>query len=34
MATLATTIGKTDAAIREDVMFELKYDPNPTLRSP
>jgi len=30
MATLATTIGKTDAAIREDVMFELKYDPKIT----
>lgn len=30
MATLATTIVKTDAAIREDVMFELKYDPKIT----
>ena len=30
MATLTTTIGKSDSAIREDVIFELKYDPKIT----
>jgi osmotically-inducible protein OsmY len=30
MAALATTLGKSDTTIREDVVFELKYDPKIT----
>ena len=30
MAGIATTLGKSDATIREDVIFELKYDPKIT----
>ena len=30
MAALASTLPKTDASIREDVVFELKYDPKIT----
>src|ERR1700750_1192120 len=30
MAALASTLPKTDASIREDVIFELKYDPKIT----
>jgi len=30
MAALATSLGRSDATIREDVVFELKYDPKIT----
>ena len=30
MATLAVTLPKSDASIREDVVYELKYDPKIT----
>ena len=30
MATMASTLAKSDSAIREDVIFELKYDPKIT----
>src|ERR1700676_2735996 len=30
MATLAATLPKSDASIREDVVYELKYDPKIT----
>jgi osmotically-inducible protein OsmY len=30
MATMTSTLAKSDSAIREDVIFELKYDPKIT----
>ena len=30
MATITSTVAKSDSAIREDVIFELKYDPKIT----